>query len=104
MALNEYHHSYSYDGKDWLPVHWAKGYRKSPSRDTMRFPVFKRDRVLVGHQVPMSYEDMLALIEGWRGSPYVTTHVLGKSLGGEAPFGYMWEDKALKPDPEEEGK
>ncbi len=84
MALNEYHGSYSYDGVTWHPVHWAQGYRRSPTKDTMQFPTFQHDRVVVGHQVPMSYEDSQALIARWSQSPLVTVHEVGRSLEGRA--------------------
>lgn len=82
MWLNEYSNSYSYDSRNWQPVHWDNGYQKAQKADTMRFPVFEEDRVYVGHQVPMSYEDACALVEKWRQSPFVAVHRLGKSLEG----------------------
>ncbi len=80
--FNEYFLSYSYDGRDWFPVQWEKGYKKGPKRDTLRFPVFESDTVYVGHQVPMSYEDLCGLIQMWEASPCVTVTWLGESLGG----------------------
>ena len=82
MSLNEYAHSWSYDAKNWTPIQWKHGRKRSMTEDTFVFPVFTRDRVYVGHQVPMSYEDVEAMVEEWRESPFVTVHVLGKSLGG----------------------
>jgi len=81
-ALNEYSNSFSYDGVNWHPVHWEHGKKESWRHDTMRFPPFEEDKVYVGHQVPMSYENLVELVEGWRGNPAVTVRVLGKSLGG----------------------
>ncbi len=81
-TLNEYACSFSYNGMDWQPAHWDLGREKAFKQDTMRFPTFAQDKVYVGHQVPMSYEDVLRLVEGWRGHPAVTVHILGESLGG----------------------
>jgi len=82
MSLNEYFHSWSYDAKTWHPVHWKHGREVSKTEDTLVFPKFTQDTVYVGHQVPMSYEDVVTLVEKWRKSPYAKVHVLGKSLGG----------------------
>ena len=82
MSLNEYFHSWSYDAKNWHPVHWKHGREVSKTEDTLVFPKFTQDTVYVGHQVPMSYEDVVTLVEKWRKSPYAKVHVLGKSLGG----------------------
>ena len=86
MSLNEYFMCYSYDGVEWHPASWDKG-RDDPddrTRDTLRFPKFEQDTVFVGHQVPMSYEDSIALIDGWCAAQpsLASTHVLGTSLGG----------------------
>ncbi|MGD8238159.1 MAG: hypothetical protein PVH68_06370, partial [Armatimonadota bacterium] len=59
-SLNEYFHSYSYDGQTWHPVQWEKGRKVSKQSDTLLFPEFTEGTVYVGHQVPMSYEDMVA--------------------------------------------
>lgn len=80
-SFNEYHQSYSYDGVHWNPIAWEKG-RSSPQHDELHFPTFTADRVWVGTQVPMSYEDMVSHIEEWEESPFVTTHVAGQSLAG----------------------
>ena len=82
MILNEYFHSWSYDGKHWQPIQWETGSKDSEEGDTLMFPEFTEDQVYVGHQVPMSYEDMVELIERWRQDPCVEAHVLGQSLGG----------------------
>lgn len=81
-TLNEYAQSYSYDGTTWYPVHWKLGRAKTWKRDVLVFPVFKEDRVYVGHQVPMSYEDVVRIVSEWEKSPFAEVHVLGKSLGG----------------------
>ena len=84
MSLNEYFASYSYDGRDWRGIDWEVGRDVEKTRDTLVFPTFEHGRVLVGHQVPMSYEDSIALMENWCvTSPALTrTEVLGQSLGG----------------------
>ncbi len=81
-AFNEYSSSYSYDGEKWRPIHWEGGKEKSWREDRLQFPEFEEDTVYVGHQVPMSYEDVVALVERWGKSPHVIVHVLGKSLEG----------------------
>ena len=79
--LNEYSHSWSYDGKAWHPIHWKDGTKRAAEADTLVFPRFTQDTVYVGHQAPMSYEDVVAFVEEWKKSPFVTVHVLGQSLG-----------------------
>jgi hypothetical protein len=81
-TLNEYAQSYSYDNETWYPVHWEHGGEKVWKKDTLHFPEFTEDVVYVGHQVPMSYEKLVELVEGWQGNPRVTVHILGKSLEG----------------------
>ena len=80
--LNEYFHSWSYDAKDWHPIRWQKGTGAAAQADTLVFPTFTQDTVHVGHQVPMSYENVVELMETWRKHPHVAVRVLGKSLGG----------------------
>jgi hypothetical protein len=82
--LSRYFASFSYDGVSWQPAAWEHGNSGDKTHDTLVFPPFEQDRVMVGHQVPMSYEDSVALISGWCEShPGLATHeVLGQSLGG----------------------
>lgn len=81
-SFNEYHQSFSYDARHWQPIAWEKGYLTSPLADALVFPPFTSDEVHVGTQVPMTWEDALALIEGWRQSPHVTVYRVGATLGG----------------------
>ncbi len=81
-AMNEYFYSWSYDMENWNPVHWKAGYRVSPEIDTLVFPVFENDKVYVGHQVPISYEQVEDFISSIEPSKYVNVDTLGKSLGG----------------------
>ncbi len=81
-AMNEYFYSWSYDMENWNPVHWNAGFRISPELDTLVFPVFEEDRVYVGHQVPISYEQIEEFISSIEPSRYVNVDTLGKSLGG----------------------
>jgi len=81
FRFNSYSYSWSYNGKNWQPIHWQKNAKDSKEGDTLIFPVFTEDTVYFGHQVPMSYEDMVELIRNWEKSPYVKAHVLGQSLG-----------------------
>lgn len=94
FSLNEYFHSWSYDGETWQPVPWQLGYKASPQSDTLVFPEFSEDVVYVGHQVPMSYERMVALVEKWRAHPCVQVTTLGKSLGGRDLFRVTITDPA----------
>ena len=79
--FDDYPLSWSCDGRNWWQLGWSRGGVKGKAR-TLEFPEFATDRVLVGHQVPMSYEDAERLIAGWRKNPHVQVHVLGKSLEG----------------------
>jgi hypothetical protein len=80
--MNEYFCSWSYDMENWHPVKWKSGYRISKTRDTLVFPVFQQDKVWIGHQVPISYEQVEQYISGLRSNKYVRIDTLGKSLGG----------------------
>jgi len=79
--FTEYFHSWSYDAKSWHPVKWQKRSKDSKKGDTLVFPEFTEDVVYVGHQVPMSYEDLVAMVKAWKKRPHVKTHILGQSLG-----------------------
>jgi Zinc carboxypeptidase len=79
-CFNEYFQSWSYDGINWNPIQWPLGRYKSPQKDSLTFPVFTEDSVIVGTQVPLSYETLEAMITEWNKSPHVKTQVLGKSL------------------------
>ena len=81
FRFNTYSYSWSYAGKNWQPIHWQNKTKDSAQGDTLVFPVFAQDTIYFGHQVPMSYEDMVELIGEWKKSPYVKAHILGKSLG-----------------------
>lgn len=80
-AMNEYFYSWSYDMEEWNPVHWKAGYRVSPERDTLEFPVFEQNQVWVGHQVPISYDQIEDYIADINTNSYVNVDTLGKSLG-----------------------
>ncbi|MFP4366860.1 MAG: M14 family zinc carboxypeptidase [Bacteroidales bacterium] len=81
-AMNEYFYSWSYDMENWNPVHWKSGHRISPDRDTLVFPVFEQDQVYVGHQVPISYEQVEEFIASIEPLESVDVDTLGESLGG----------------------
>lgn len=81
-AMNEYFYSWSYDLENWNPVHWKAGHRISPDRDTLVFPVFEQDQVYVGHQVPISYEQVEEFIASIEPLEPVDVDTLGESLGG----------------------
>ena len=81
MLFDEYPPSWSHDGENWCRIPWKKG--GTPGiRRTLEFPVFTGDRVVVGNQVPMSYEQAERLIANWRRHPHFTATVIGNSLEG----------------------
>lgn len=80
--FNDYFYSWSYDGKTWHPVHWEVGRKEKVKKDTLLFPTFTEDTVYVGHQAPMSYEDLAAMVTEWAQHADVTVHIIGQSLGG----------------------
>ena len=81
--FNHYpHSSWSYDGHDWHAIGWQKGTTDSSQGDTLLFPEFTEDTVSFGHQVPMSYEDVVRMMDEWQKHPHAKVRVLGKSLGG----------------------
>lgn len=81
--FNHYaHSSWSYDGENWRPIAWEKGAKDSRRGDTLLFPEFTEDTVYFGHQVPMSYENVVEMVREWEKNPHAVVHVLGKSLGG----------------------
>lgn len=74
--------TFSYDGRHWKPMAWCDPDKPSTRGDSLLFPEFTQDTVTFGAQVPMSYEDVVELMERWGKHPHATVHVLGKSLGG----------------------
>ena len=100
-SFNEYFYSFSYDGIEWHPVHWERGYKESPTRDTLIFPKFTKDTVYVGHQVPMSYDTLEQLVRKWKDHKDVTIHTLGKSVEGRAIYRVTITDPDSSTTPEE---
>ncbi len=80
FAFDEYFHSWSYDGREWEPIRWEK--KTNGKQNELVFPVFARDEVWFGLQVPMSYEDTTALLAQWSKHPAVVIREVGVSLGG----------------------
>ena len=80
--FNHYSYSWSYDGINWNPVHWRENPYNGKNTDVLVFPVFEKDKVIIGHQVPLSYVTLKKLITDWEKDPYVKVHVIGKSLEG----------------------
>jgi hypothetical protein len=81
--FNHYSHSsWSYDGINWQPIKWQKETKESRKGDTLLFPEFEENTVYFGHQVPMSYENVVEMMEKWNKHPHASVHTLGKSLGG----------------------
>jgi hypothetical protein len=79
--------SWSYDGNDWRPIDWTKltktvGEGNVAIRSAeLTFPPFEQDTAWFGWQVPMTYEQQVAMIESWKKDPAVTVHLVGQSLG-----------------------
>jgi hypothetical protein len=94
--MNEYFCSWSYDGVNWHPVHWQDGTDKAATADTLQFPRFEQDVVYVGHQAPMSYETMRALVDAWARHPAVKVSVIGQSIGGRDVIRLTISDPASK--------
>lgn len=82
MSFNEYAQSWSYNGKDWNPIHWEYGRDESPQRDILKFPVFEEDNLYVGTQVPMSFQDAEEMKKKWAEHPNASLHVIGESILG----------------------
>lgn len=80
-SFNDYFYSWSYDGVNWQPIHWESGKKDSIVEDSLIFPEFEEDKVYVGHQVPMSHNDVEKMIGEWAKNPFVTVHTIGQSLG-----------------------
>jgi len=74
--------TWSYDAENWRPIAWCDPGQPSKRGDTLLFPAFSEDVVYFGAQVPMSYENVVALMGKWSRHPHATVQVLGKSLGG----------------------
>ena len=55
--------SYSYDGKTWHPVEKTSVTENGKKIPTLLFPEFMEDTVFFGEEIPMSYEDMLGMME-----------------------------------------
>ncbi len=80
--------SWSYDGTNWQKMPWSPSkLEKSPDGRTRTetaefvFPTLEQDTVWFGYQVPMSYDNMLGLVAGWKTNPAVAVRTVGQSLG-----------------------
>lgn len=78
--FDDYFYSWSYDGKEWTPLRWEKFRNGRANR--LLFPAFTQDRVLVGHQVPMSAEDAESFLQQTAKHPHAKLQVIGRSLQG----------------------
>ena len=83
IRFNHDANTWSYDGRNWMPIEWKVGGRNGyVTSDTLEFPEFEEDRVLLGSQVPMAYEDVVGFMEHYGKHPDARVHAIGKSLGG----------------------
>lgn len=82
MSFNEYFQSWSYDRESWHPVLWERGHDESPQEDRLVFDEFEEDRVFVGTQLPLSFEEAERMLEEWDRHPDATLHTVGESLQG----------------------
>ena len=78
--------SWSYDGKNWTPLRRSTIKENGKKITTLIFPKFTQDRVFVGGEVPMSYEDHVGLLRHWEKHPHATLHEIGESLGGRTMY------------------
>jgi len=97
-VFDEYFYSWSADGREWHPVQWGEEGRQRGRRGTLQFPPFPADAVTVGHQVPLSYEDLVGLVEAWAKHPAVRVHVVGRSTGGRNLYRVTVADPAGPPE------
>ncbi len=84
--------TWSYDAENWRAIAWCNPDEPSKLGDSLLFPEFTEDRIHFGAQVPMSYENVVALMGKWAQHPHATVHVLGKSLGGRNLYRLMVTD------------
>lgn len=82
MRFDEYFCSWSYDKKTWQPIEWEKDFKERPEENTLLFAEFAEDTVYVGHQVPMSYEDVERVVAALSQNMYVEIIDIGQSLEG----------------------
>lgn len=93
--------SYSYDGKTWHPVEKAVVEENGKKISTILFPEFTEETVYFGEEIPMSYEDMLGMIDQWKKHPCVSVHAIGESCGGRTIYRVTITDPG-SPVPEEQ--
>ncbi|MDD4102480.1 MAG: SUMF1/EgtB/PvdO family nonheme iron enzyme [Kiritimatiellae bacterium] len=74
--------SWSYDMQEWHPLLPVNVNNKA----TLVFPAFTQNTVYFGGEVPMAYETMLELIDGWQAHPDVTVTNIGTSVEGRAIY------------------
>lgn len=86
--------SWSYDGKDWQPIRRPQSKQGSKTARALLFPEFVHDRVYVGGEVPMSYEDHVDLLRQFEKHPHATLYELGKSPRGRTVYRLSISDTA----------
>lgn len=82
QPFNAYPYAWSTDGQTWHPAPWKRGMHETTTHDTLEFPPFPSDAVLVGLQTPLTYEHSMEMIEQCCATPYARKHLIGHSLGG----------------------
>lgn len=80
MAFNSYACSWSYDAETWHPIRWEFGKGNTETYDSLIFPTFEQDTVYVGHQVPMTYEKMVGLLNDFARHPAAEIVEFGRSI------------------------
>ncbi len=93
--VNSYFYSWSYDRENWNPVQWHHGSRSGMETDTLSFPFFTENRVFVGHQVPISYNQIEDLYASMQSNPLVSIDTVGQSLGGKNIYRLTITDHAM---------
>lgn len=77
-SYKEYFYSWSADRETWHPVDW-KG-------KSLIFPEFPANRIWVGHQIPLSYNQLAAMTKVWKKNPHVTVRAVGTSYEGRSLY------------------
>jgi len=86
--------SWSYDGVNWkqFPAFYDSG--NSSVGASIYFPAFTQDKVYLGHQVPMSYENVNDLMQQWSEHPDAQLNVVGQSIEGHNIYRLQVTDAA----------
>jgi hypothetical protein len=82
MRFNHNSATWSYDCRNWHAIDWVNPDEPGKQGDSLLFPGFREDAVWFGAQVPMSHQDVEAMMKRWGQHLHARINVIGKSLGG----------------------